>query len=238
MRRLEAGSHAVVVGASRGIGAALIKALRADEGIGRVTATTRHPAIEQGELFLDLENENSIRDAFASLLAPPRLVIVATGLLHDGALQPEKSFRALDGDAMARAFRINTIGPALVAKHALPLLPRDGRSVFAVLGARVGSIADNRSGGWHSYRASKAALAMLVRTLSIELSQRNPERLCVGLHPGTVDTGLSLPFQRGVADGRLFTPEFAAERLLEVIDSLDARSNGSVLAWDGQTIPP
>ncbi|MCQ8280032.1 SDR family oxidoreductase [Acetobacteraceae bacterium KSS8] len=236
MQSLAPGSHAVVVGSGGGIGGALLRALRADPDIGSVTGMGRRPS--QGDLPLDLEDEASIEAAFASLSAPPRLVIVATGLLHDAVLQPEKSVRALDAEAMARAFRINTIGPALVAKHALSLFPREGRSVFAVLGARVGSIGDNRSGGWHSYRASKAALAMLVRTVSIELARGNPNRFCIGLHPGTVDTGLSRPFQRGVAEGRLFTPKFAAERLLAVIDMLDTASNGAVLAWDGTIVPP
>lgn len=127
--------------------------------------------------------------------------------------------------------------PALVAKHFLPLLARDRKSVFAALSARVGSISDNQLGGWHAYRASKAALNMLLRTFAIELARRNPRAVCVGLHPGTVDTGLSAPFQANVPEGKLFTPDFAAARLLEVVDRLKPDDSGHVFAWDGQLIP-
>jgi NAD(P)-dependent dehydrogenase (short-subunit alcohol dehydrogenase family) len=125
----------------------------------------------------------------------------------------------------------------LVAKHFLPLLARDRKSVFAALSARVGNISDNRLGGWHAYRASKAALNMLLRTLSIELARANPRAMYVGLHPGTVDTTLSAPFQATVPEGKLFTPEFAAARLLEVLDRLEPVDSGNVIAWDGQQIP-
>ena len=119
----------------------------------------------------------------------------------------------------------------------LPLLPRDRKAVFAALSARVGSIADNQVGGWHSYRASKAALNMIIRTLAIELARRNPSAVCVGLHPGTVDTGLSAPFQRGVPADRLFSAERAADQLLTVIDNLTPQSSGGLFAWDGSAIP-
>lgn len=133
-------------------------------------------------------------------------------------------------------FAINAIGPALVAKHVLPLLPREGKAVFAALSARVGSISDNRLGGWYGYRASKAALNQLIRTLSIELARQRKDAICVGLHPGTVDSPLSRPFQSSVE--RLFTPMFAAERLLTVIEGLDVTQSGQLLAWDGSTIAP
>jgi NAD(P)-dependent dehydrogenase (short-subunit alcohol dehydrogenase family) len=129
------------------------------------------------------------------------------------------------------------VGPALVAKHFLPLLPRQGRSVFAALSARVGSIGDNRLGGWHSYRASKAALNMLIKNASIELARTRPDAVIVGLHPGTVDTGLSKPFQRGVAHNKLFTPEYCAERLIAVTDGLTRDDTGHVFAWDGARVP-
>ena len=163
---------------------------------------------------------------------------MASGILHDDeALRPEKTWRALDGAALERVYRINAVGPALVAKHFLPLLARDRKSVFAALSARVGSISDNHLGGWHAYRASKAALNMLLRTFAIELARRNPRAICVGLHPGTVDTGLSAPFQANVPEGKLFTPDFAAARLLEVVDRLKPDDSGKVFAWDGQLIP-
>ena len=169
---------------------------------------------------------------------PLDLVFVATGILHDGdTLQPEKTWRSLDPAALRRSFDINCIGPTLVAKHLLPLLRRDRKAVFAALSARVGSIADNQLGGWYGYRASKAALNMTIRTLAIELARRNPSAVCVGLHPGTVDSELSRPFQRGVPADRLFSPERAAAQLLAVIDDLTPQSSGRLFAWDGSEIP-
>jgi NAD(P)-dependent dehydrogenase (short-subunit alcohol dehydrogenase family) len=153
-------------------------------------------------------------------------------------LQPEKTYRALDAAALMEGYRVNTVGPALVAKHMLPRLAPAGRCVFAALSARVGSIGDNRAGGWHSYRASKAGLNMILRNLAIEVVRRTPDTLCVGLHPGTVDTGLSQPFQRNVGPGKLFSPAHSAARLLQVLDGLVPGDNGNVLAWDGATIPP
>ncbi len=163
-------------------------------------------------------------------------VFVTTGFLHSAIHSPERSWRDLDRSALEQSFLVNAIAPALVAKHILPRLPRDKRAVFAVLGARVGSIGDNRSGGWHGYRASKAALAMLIKTLSIELKRTHPSAICVALHPGTVDTGMSKPFQGNVPPGKLFTPDFAAERLIEVVDALTPADSGAHIAWDGELI--
>ena len=238
--------NAAVFGAAGGIGHALTKAIAGAPTVNRVYRLARRaPAIAADNgtwLPLALEDEASIIDAAAALKAeasPLNLIIVATGILHDGdKLNPEKSWRALDGEAMARAFQINTIGPALIAKHTLPLLANDRKVAFAVLSARVGSIADNRLGGWHSYRASKAALNMIIKTLSIELAHRNPNALCVGLHPGTVDTRLSQPFQGGVPAGALVSPAIAAHHLLTVLDGLGPRDSGRVFAWDGATIAP
>lgn len=188
----------------------------------------------------DLNDEASIVAAAGAMAdAPPDFVIVATGALafSDGA-PPEKSLRAIDPQRMAALFALNTIGPAVIAKHMLGLLPRDRRSVFAALSARVGSISDNRLGGWHSYRASKAALNMLVRNFAIEMRRSHPEALVVALHPGTVDTALSKPFQRGVPPDRLFAPSFAAERLLAVLDALTPAETGRCFAWDGAEIAP
>ncbi len=164
-------------------------------------------------------------------------MIVATGILQGDGIAPEKSSRELSADGLARYFAVNTIGPALVAKHFLPLLSR-GPAVFAALSARVGSIGDNRLGGWYGYRASKAALNMIVRTLAIELARTRPEAVCIALHPGTVDTGLSQPFQRGVPPGQLFTPQRSAEALLDVLAGLTPADSGGCFAWDGQRIAP
>lgn len=188
----------------------------------------------------DLTDESSIAAASAEIGkgGPLDLVIVATGILHRSAeIQPEKSYRAIDPAVMAELFALNAIGPALIAKHMMPLLSRDRRSVFAALSARVGSISDNRLGGWHSYRASKAALNALIKTFAIELASRNRHAIAVALHPGTVDTGLSLPFQRGVRPGTLQTASASAAALLKVIAGLSPSDSGGFFAWDGQPIP-
>ena len=238
---LREGYRALVFGASGGVGGALVGALAADARCAVVHAAARRPQPTGPKVVphaFALEAEASIAACVAAAAAdgPIDLVIVATGLLHDEAMQPEKTWRALDADALARAFAVNAIGPALVAKHALGHLPREGKAVFAVLSARVGSIADNRLGGWHAYRASKAALNMLVKTLAIELARRNGEAVCVSLHPGTVDTALSAPFQSSRRDG-LFTPDESAAHLLRVIDGLNGEDSGGLFAWDGQAIP-
>lgn len=193
-------SCAAVFGASGGIGKALVEGLAA-RGVSKIHAGSRSGASPDGvgiEPFrFDYDDPSSIAYAVESMrAAPPTLVIVATGVLTlgDGS-GPEKSLKQVEAEIMARTLMLNTIGPALVAKHMLPLLPRDRRSVFAALSARVGSISDNRLGGWHSYRASKAALNMLIRNYAIEMGRTHEQAAVVGLHPGTVDTRLSEPFQ-------------------------------------------
>jgi len=143
----------------------------------------------------------------------------------------------LDAYALEKVLRINTVGPSLVAKHFLPLLQKDSKSVFACLSARVGSIEDNRLGGWYAYRASKAALNMILKTLSIELARSNPNAICVGLHPGTVDTALSMPFQGNVKPDKLFTPGKSASALLSVVNRLRQTDTGKCFAWNGEVIP-
>jgi NAD(P)-dependent dehydrogenase (short-subunit alcohol dehydrogenase family) len=223
---------AVVIGARGGIGQALVEALE-DEG----TYTKVH-AFARPEL--DLTDEASIAKAADTVAAgpPPSLVLVATGLLHEDEHGPEKSFRDLDGAWLARTFAINAIGPALAAKHFVPLLPKGERGIFAALSARVGSISDNRLGGWYGYRASKAALNQLIRTLAIETRRVNDRAIVVGLHPGTVDTRLSKPFQANVPAGQLFAPDRAAVQLLDVIDGLGVKDSGGLFAWDGTPIAP
>ena len=252
------GGVAVVVGASGGIGAALVQALSQGGGHAAVVSLSRagcdaappEAAAAATRMLsgkIDICDEQSIADAVQGPVAearrlteaPVRLVLVATGVLQgDGVGPPERSLRMLDAASLLRSYQLNAVGPALVAKHMLPLLPRTGRSVFAALSARVGSIGDNRLGGWHAYRASKAGLNMILRTLAVELARTHPEALCLGLHPGTVDTGLSRPFQGGVAREKLFTPDFSAARLLAAIEAAGPAQSGQVLAWDGTPIPP
>lgn len=235
-------ANVVVAGASGGIGAEFVRQLSASPRIGRVFALYREPPANAAagveNLACDLTDEGSIASAAATVgeHGPVDAVIVASGILHRGDIQPEKSLRSIDAESMLEVFRINTIGPVLLAKHFLPLLRRDARTLFAALSARVGSITDNRLGGWASYRASKAALNMLLRTAAIEHRLRRPESIIVGLHPGTVDTPLSSPFQSRVPEGKLFTPAFSVERLLDVLNGLNAADSGGLFAWDGQPI--
>lgn len=226
----------IVIGASGGIGAALAREAeaRGDTVIGLARSL-------DDDKHIDLENEGSIAVAAAMIAAHsivPDRVIVATGLLHAGGRGPEKSLRDLDAGWMARNFAVNTIGPALVAKHFVPLMPRKAPALFAAIGARVGSISDNRLGGWYGYRAAKAALHMTIRNIAIEWGRRNDQAICVALHPGTVDTGLSKPFQANVADGKLFTAEKSAAMLLDVLDGLSPADSGGIFAFDGSTIQP
>jgi len=234
-----------VIGASGGIGSALTNMICREMPRATVHAFSRRPLTGLPDNThaweIELENESSIADAAKRVRrhkGPLSAVFVTTGLLHDGAtVQPEKSWRALNAYSLEQAFRINTFAPALVAKHFLPLMRRGGKSVFACLSARVGSMEDNRLGGWYAYRASKAALNMIIKNLSIELSRSNPNAICVGLHPGTVDTDLSKPFQGNVRPEKLFTPDRAAQAILSVVDDLTQSDSGKIFAWDGSVIP-
>ncbi len=225
--------RAIVIGAGGGIGSALATAIEARGG--EVVRLSRH-----SEPPLDLAHDASI-EAAAQLLAsrgPFDLIIVATGLLHGPGIVPERSVRHIDGSALDRLFRANATGPAVIIRHFLPLLTRDARGVMVALSARVGSIGDNRSGGWVGYRAAKAALNQIIRTIAIELKRTHPKAILIGLHPGTVDSRLSAPFQRFVAPEKLFAPDQAAALLLDVIDRLTADDRGHCLDWAGERIAP
>ena len=236
-------ANVVVIGASGGIGSALCRALAGSESVGSVHALSRSKAAAPDTVIqpftIDLLDEASIEAAaeHVSKDASLDLVIVASGVLHDDKFQPEKLLRDLDADSMLDIFRSNTIGPALVAKHFLPRMRRQGKSVFAALSARVGSIDDNRLGGWVSYRASKAALNMTLKTFAVEHARRWPDGVIAALHPGTVDTELSKPFSSRVVPEKLFTPDVSAAHLLRVIDGLSAADSGGFFAWDGSPIP-
>jgi NAD(P)-dependent dehydrogenase (short-subunit alcohol dehydrogenase family) len=234
---------AVIVGSTGGIGAALCAQVAAQENFAKVFGMSRSEQASTDSkvdtISFDLQNEATIAAAASKVAAEsqPDLVIVATGILHDDNLQPEKSMRDIDGRNMLTNFQINTIGPTLLAKHFLPLMNRERKSVFAILSARVGSIGDNRLGGWVSYRASKAAINMSVATLAIEHGRRYPNGIVVALHPGTVETELSAPFRSRVPADGLFSTDKAASQLLQVIDGLDVDNSGGFFAWDGSAIP-
>jgi NAD(P)-dependent dehydrogenase (short-subunit alcohol dehydrogenase family) len=191
---------------------------------------TSHPPLN-----LLAEADIAVCAQHIATLGVPRLIINAAGILHAGDVQPEKTWRQIDPVNMSQVFAINTIGPAMLMKYFLPLLPRDGKSVFATLSARVGSITDNQLGGWYSYRASKAALNQLVRTAMVELKRGKPEALCIALHPGTVHTTLTSPFSKTGLDVQ--GPELAAQRLLAVIDALGMADSGGFFDHHGINIP-
>lgn len=220
----------VVIGASGGIGAALA-------GLFEASGDRVH-RLSRSAGGIDLADPESIARAARTLpfLTIGRLV-VATGLLHEAGLSPERSLRDLDAERLGRAFLVNAVGPALVLRHFVPLLARTGRAEVAMLSARVGSIADNRLGGWYGYRASKAALNQLVRTAAIEIARSRPEAVVVALHPGTVDTAMSRPFQANVAAERLLTPERSAECLADVLAGLTPGDSGGFFDWKGAAIP-
>ena len=223
---------AVVFGANGGIGGALVQGLNSSGRFKNVVCLSR-----KGSPSIDLLDEESLERAarVAADMGELRVVIDATGFLHDDRQGPEKSLRQLEAGSLARSFALNAIGPALIMKHVLPQFPRSGKAVFATLSARVGSIGDNRLGGWYSYRASKAALNQLVRTAAVELARRCPEGICVAMHPGTVATSLSAPFAAAGVD--MHTPIEASRHILTVVDKLVVEDNGGFFDWRGQTVP-
>lgn len=232
---------AAVFGASGGIGAAIVATL-AERGCERIYAGSREGRDIDGTIpfAFDLTDEDSVAAAAAETMRddPPELVFVASGVLTlDNGTGPERTYKRLDAGAMAQMISLNTIGPAIIAKHMLPLFPRESRAVFAALSARVGSISDNGLGGWHSYRASKAALNMLLKNFAIELGRTHPEAVVLGLHPGTVDTDLSEPFQKGLPEGQLLDPTQSAQALLDVIAGAAPELSGRVFDWKGAEIP-
>jgi NAD(P)-dependent dehydrogenase (short-subunit alcohol dehydrogenase family) len=226
-------SCAVVIGAGGGVGAALTERLKESDRYSDIFAFAR-----RGGWTMDITREEDVAAAAARVAASakePKLIVIATGFLHNEEFGPERSWRDLDARHLQRAFLVNAIGPALVMKHFLPLLPRQGRSVCAVLSARVGSIEDNRLGGWHSYRASKAALNQLVRSCAIELKRIRPEAICVALHPGTTATRLSQPFAKTGLVVR--PPGETAKRLLAALDGLTPGDTGGFFDYSGSKVP-
>ena len=248
------GSQVLVQGASRGIGLEFVRQLLAQPDVGRVFAGCRAPdqadelaALAVGEarlqiVPLEVTDEASIARAATAVAGSTdrlHLIVNCAGVLHGGAasLAPEKRVAEVRPEALAASFAVNAFGPLLVARHFERLLAHRERAVFASISARVGSIGDNRLGGWYAYRGAKAAQNMFTKTLAIEWARSRRNVVCVGLHPGTTDTSLSRPFQANVPPDRLFSPERSVRHLLEVIDRLTPADTGRLYAWDGSEIP-
>jgi len=218
--------RAVVIGARGGIGAALCERLKCEPHLGELVEIGR----SLGEF--DLLSEARVADRANRLSNDPiHLLICATGMLTTHGHPPEKSLRQIDPEIMLSQFRVNAVGPALVAKHFLPLLDRKSRTAAAFLSARVGSIGDNKKGGWISYRASKAALNQIVKTASIELARTHPHAIVAAIHPGTVRTPLSEPYSKGYPTT---SPEEAAVSILRTLGQHN--ETGAFIAYDGSVI--
>ena len=227
-----------VIGASGSLGSEFVRQLSEDEKIKSIFAFSRSEiefnSHKVESHFIDIEDEESIKSVAnkASKDTDVDMVIVATGMLHDQNINPEKSLRDLSKEKFNQLFSINTIAPAIIAKHFLPKLNKNSKSVFAALSARVGSISDNKLGGWYSYRASKSALNMVLKNASIEIVRSNKKAIIVGLHPGTVDSKLSKPFQGAVNKEKLFTAKYSVQKLLEVINNLKQSDSGNIIDFN------
>jgi NAD(P)-dependent dehydrogenase (short-subunit alcohol dehydrogenase family) len=240
---------ALVVGASRGIGLAITQQLLQQRSIQRIYATYRNAdtAVALLEidderiqtLPLDVTSADDLQALAASIRADgqlPDFVINCAGILHEDELQPEKSLNQCNPDSLMRLFLVNSIGPLMLARAVIPLMPKNRPGHFAVLSAMVGSIADNRLGGWYGYRASKAALNQFMKTLAVECHRSHPQLCITSIHPGTTDTALSKPFQANVKSGKLYSTSQSAERILQVVNAGQAQDSGRFMNWDGKPI--
>lgn len=247
--------HALVMGATGGIGLAIAHRLCTDPAMQTLTLCARHASANVSLLRLqqeaalrsvsvrlidvDITDENSLAAMASSLTtqdSPLELIVNTAGLLHGSHLAPEKTVTQITAESMQKIFAVNAFGPMLLIKAVWPWLRAKRPVVFASLSARVGSIEDNSLGGWYSYRAAKAAQNQFLKTAAIELSRINPQSIVLALHPGTTDTALSQPYQSNVAAEKLFTPAFVAECLLNIIQRATAADSGSFIAWDGKRI--
>ena len=233
----------VIVGATGAIGKAFLEHYVKDDLVENVFAFSRKKITFENRKIksfdLDIENQTSIEDAAENIKDYPiDTIIVATGILHSENFGPEKSIREINYSTMAKVIAVNTIGPALIGRYFIPLLRKDAKSVLAFLSARVGSISDNKLGGWYSYRASKTALNQIIKNFSIELKRTNPKAVVLGLQPGTVDSNLSEPFKKNVVKDKLFSPEQSRELLSDVIEKVTIEDSGNLIAYDGEIISP
>ncbi len=246
-------ANTLIVGASQGIGFGFVRSLLQQDHFSNIYATYRNRETAR-ELFnleqeygdrltclqVDITNEPQIAAAVKQIqesVQQLHLVIYCVGVLHGENLAPEKSLKQIDPEKLIYSFQVNSIGAVLLAKHLMPLFRKTEYSIFASISAKVGSIGDNRLGGWYGYRASKAALNMFLKTTAIEYSRRCPKTIVVALHPGTTDTRLSQPFQKNVPPGKLFPVEKTVNLLSQVIDSLQQKDSGEFFSWDGSPLP-
>ena len=234
-----------VIGSSGAIGNALSNRLLEDDSVETIYKFSRSQKSKDNQkeknFFIDIEDENSIKKSTENIPEDIKfdMIFVATGILHnDDDIFPEKSIKDINADKLKRVLSINTIGPTLVGKYFIPYLNNKSKSIFAFLSARVGSISENKLGGWYSYRSSKTALNQIIKNFSIEIKRTNPNAIFVGLQPGTVSSFLSKPFEKNVKSENLFTPDFSASKLLEVIDNLESKDTGKLIAWNGEEIQP
>ena len=245
--------NALIIGASQGIGLGFVRSLLAENKIPHIFATYRNQNTASELLTLqaqygarltclqvDVTQESQIVAAVKQIQESVKqlhLVIYCVGVLHSENLAPEKSLRQINTENLLYSFQVNSVGAVLFAKHLMPLFKKSDRSIFASISAKVGSIGDNRLGGWYGYRASKAALNMFLKTTAIEYSRRCPKTIVVALHPGTTDTRLSQPFQKNVPPGKLFPVTKTVALLSQVISDLEQKDSGEFFAWDGTQLP-
>ena len=232
-----------VIGSSGAIGSAFISSYLEDETIENIISFSRsssaNPNKRVKHFCIDIEDEASIEEAAANLNGLTLdEIIIASGLLHTENFGPEKSIKDLKAENILKVLKVNTVGPAIIGKYFLPLLNKDSKSVMAFLSARVGSISENKLGGWYSYRASKSALNQIIKNFSIEVKRSNPNAVIIGLQPGTVESKFSEPFKKNVKEGNLFSAEYSVGMLKKVVDSSTSADSGKLIGWDGLEINP
>lgn len=233
--------HIIITGAQSTIAQALCRQILETNGAKKLTLLSRNPVAMSDSRVVSLQanydNEAAIAQAVSQISGPIDGIFLSHGLLHGGGCLPEKSLQSLTENQLLQSFKANTLTPLLFAKYLCPLLDKKSRSFVAALSARVGSISDNRLGGWYSYRASKAALNMLIKTLALELAQSHSQCAVVALHPGTVASPLSAPFLSKIPKEQVLTPKRAAAALWELLQNLTPEKSGQLLSYQGLTIP-
>ena len=233
--------NVAIIGTTGSIGKAFLEYYVSDNITDKVYSISRSKNNVEDKKIVNLDLNLTNKNDYAKLSSfiPKNSldkVIIASGILHDDDLQPEKTISSLDLDNFQKIFSVNAFAPALLLKFFFPLIRRNENALIGILSARVGSISDNRIGGWYAYRASKAALNMIIKTAAIELARKDKTAKLIGLHPGTVDTNLSKPFQGGTPKGKIFTPSQSINYLTKVIDSTTPQDTGKIFDWEGKEI--